>query len=71
MYVTIEKLSHGMLRKRGKPATLWEAFNAYNEARGEWTQRGYTLLESVCGETAILDEESRAIGVIQVVRIVN
>lgn len=68
MYVTIEKLSHGIIRRRGKPSTLWTAFNYYNETKGEWTERGYTLLENIPGQAIIL-EETKAIGIIQVAKI--
>lgn len=68
MYVTIEKLAHGVVRRLGKPDTLWTAFNRFNETKGDWTEKGYTLLENIPGQAIILDD-TKAIGTIQIMKI--
>lgn len=67
MYVTVEKLEHGLTRRYGVPSTRRTAKALYEYAKADWTKRGYTILERLYGKAVIVDE-ARAIGVIQIVQ---
>lgn len=70
MYVATVKLAHGLIRKYGQPTrTLWEALARLEWAKADWCSRGYSILQSVSYEAVILDDETRAAGVLQVKRL--
>ena len=66
MYVTIEKLEHGLIRQHGISLTRRTATAQYQRAKAQWRERGYEILENLSGQAVVLDK-TKPIGIIQVV----
>lgn len=56
MYVTIEKMAHGLIRRYYPTGDAEEAQVRLYEATEEWLKRGYCVLQSSCEEAVILDD---------------
>lgn len=66
MYVVIEKMAHGLVRRWGSAHEAPNAAKCYEAAKRSWQERGYAILENIFGQAVILDE-TKAIGIIQII----
>lgn len=55
MYVTIEKMAHGLIRRYAPADDTEEAQARLYEAMEEWVLRGYEILQDSCERAIILD----------------
>lgn len=70
MYVAIEKLKHGLTRPLGEP-TRFKTLAEQDAEKGAqvWRNKGYALCADLSTKAIIILDETRAIGVIQLVKI--
>ena len=71
MYVTIEKMAHGLVRRYAPARDAEEAQVRLYEALEEWCKRGYTVLQSSCEEAVIIDglNNNKPIAILQITTI--
>lgn len=55
MYVVIEKMAHGLIRRYAPAKSAQEAKERYAEATEQWNARGYSVLHNLQGQGVILD----------------
>ena len=70
MYVAIEKLEHSPARPLGEPTRFRTlAKQDAEEAAQVWRDRGYILYADLSTKAVIILDKTRAIGVIQLVKV--